>query len=268
MQTEKIKIVNYNRTGIIILNNPEILNLILQDTFKEIYSAFNDFEKNKRIKIILIKSVCGISKTGKKVFSAGVNLKDYEKKFELFDKNPSEFENFLREQRKLMTKIENSDKITVIGANGMLIGGFFELASACDLILASEKASFTLNEVNIGLIPGYGGIHRLLRTVGKHKTFEIIASGREIHAREALNLGIVSEIFNDEEFEEKTLEYCENLAEKSADALSLIKNTIGMLLKNDAIENTEVQNFMKAMHSEDSREGVRAFLEKRKPNFK
>lgn len=265
---KKIKTENQNNIGIIVLNMPEILNLIEEDTFDEIAYALNIFEKNKNIKIILIKSNCGMSKTGKKIFSAGVNLKEYYKKFEIFDKNPIEFENFLRNQRKLMTKIENYSKLVIIAINGMVIGGFFELALSCDLILASENASFKLNEVNIGIIPGYGGIYRLLRIVGKNKAFEIIASGKEITSTEALNLNIVSEIFQDSDFDEKIIEYCENLAEKSPNALYLIKNTINKIINSNQAEETEIENFLKAFQSEDSREGVKAFLEKRKPVFK
>ena len=263
MVFKRIKTENYNKIGIIYLNNPENLNIIETDTFQEINSALNTFKDNNDIKIILIKAVCGISKTGKKVFSAGVNLKEYDKKFELADKNPSEFLENLKKNRELMAKIEEFKKPVIIGIDGIVCGGFFELALACDLILASEKASFRLNEVNLGLIPGYGGISRLLKIVGKNKTFKIVATGKEISPHEALNLGIVAEIFEDSEFEEKTLNYCENLAKKSSNSIYLIKNTIHKILKNPEIEDIEIKNFMKALLSEDSRERVKAFLEKK-----
>lgn len=257
-----IKTENYNRIGIIYLNNPENLNIIEHDTFQEINFALNIFENDNNVKIILIKANCGISKTGEKVFSAGVNLKEYGKKFELADKNPTEFENLLKKNRELMTRIEKFKKPVIIAIDGIVIGGFFELAMACDLILASEKAYFRLNEVNIGLIPGYGGISRLLKIVGKNKTFDIVANGREISAEEALDLRIVSKIFDDLEFEEKILNYCENLAQKSSNSLCLIKDTVNQILKNPEIEEIETKNFLKAMQSEESREGIRAFLEK------
>ena len=282
----RIKTENYNKIGIICLNNPENLNIIESDTFQEINFALDSFEKDNNIKIILIKANCGVSKTGKKVFSAGVNLKEYSKKFDLADKNPTEFKNSLKKSRQLMTKIEKFKKPVIIGIDGITCGGFFELALACDLIFASEKASFRLNEANLGLIPGYGGISRLLKIVGKNKTFEIVATGKEINPKEALNLGIVAEIFDNSKFEEKTLEYCENLAEKSSNSLYLIKNTIHQLLRhceqNEAIhfwiasfcsqtprnddfqtiEEIETENFLKAIQSKDSREGIKAFLDK------
>ena len=288
---KRIKTKKHNKIGIICLNNPENLNIIESDTFQEINFLLDLFENDKNIKIILIKAICGMSKTGKKVFSAGVNLKEYDKKFELAEKNPAEFKNSLKKNRQLMTKIEKFKKPVFIGIDGIICGGFLELALACDLILASEKALFKLNEVNIGLIPGYGGISRLLKIVGKNKTFEIVATGKEIFPKEALDLGIVAEIFNDSEFEEKILNYCENLAEKSANSLYLIKKTIYQLLRhcepgtgeaihkssnikwiassqaprNDelqTIEKIEVENFLKAIQSEDSREGIKAFLDK------
>jgi len=264
----KIKTENCNKIGTICLNNPENLNIIEHDTFQEINFALNSFENDNNIKIILLKANCGTSKTGKKVFSAGVNLKEYRQKFELADKNPSVFKNSLKKNRELMTRIEEFKKPVIIAIDGLICGGFFELALACDLILTSEKAVFRLNEVNIGLIPGYGGISRLLKIVGKNKTFEIVATGKEINPKEALDLGIVSEIFNDSEFEDKILEYCGSLAEKSTNSLYLIKNTIHQVLKgkflspHTKIEKIEVENFLKAIQSEESREGIKAFLDK------
>lgn len=268
MNYKRILIKNHNKTGIVSLNTPESLNVLESDTFQEIDDALNYYEKNNNIKIILLKSNCGMSKKGEKVFSCGVNLKEYDKKFECFDKDRHAFEIYLRQTRNLMTKIENFKKPVIIAIDGIISGGFFELALHCDLILASEKAVFSLNEVNLGLIPGYGGINKLLSITGKNKAFEIIASGKKINAKEAFELNIVSEIYKDSEFEEKTLKYCDKMAEKSSNALFLIKNTINnILLRNDA-EDIEINNFLKAMDSEDSREGVRAFLEKRKPCFK
>lgn len=259
---KRIKIENYNKIGIICLNNTENLNIIEADTFQEINSALDIFQKDNNVKIILIKADCATSKTGKKVFSAGVNLKEYYKKFDLVDNNPSEFKTSLKMSRDLMTRIEEFKKPVIIGIDGITSGGFFELALACDLILASEKALFRLSEVNIGLIPGYGGISRLLKIAGKNKTFEIVATGKEISAEEALNIGIVAKIFDDLDFEEKILSYCEDLAEKSLNSLYLIKNTIDQILKNTEVEKIEIENFLKAIQSGDSREGVRAFLNK------
>lgn len=259
----RLKTENYNKIGIICLNNPENLNIIEHDTFQEINFALNIFENDNNIKIILIKAACGLSKTDKKVFSAGVNLKEYGKKFELADKNPSEFKNSLKKGRALMTKIEEFKKPVIIGIDGIVCGGFFELALACDLIFASKKALFKLNEVNIGLIPGYGGISRLLKIVGKNKTFEITATGREISATEALNLGIVAEVFDDIVFEEKVLNYCENLVEKSSNSIYLIKDTIRQILNSPhKTEDIETENFLKAVQSEEARESVRTFLNK------
>lgn len=262
MPYKRIKTDSRNKIGIICLNNPENLNIIESDTFDEINSALNLFENDKNIKVVLIKADCGTSKAGKKVFSAGVNLKEYSKKFEIADKNPYEFKISLINNREILTRIEKYNKPVIIGIDGIVVGGFFELALACDLILASEKASFRLSEVSIGLIPGYGGISRLLKIAGKNKTFEIVSTGREISPDEALNIGIVSEIFDDSVFEEEILNYCGNLAEKSSNSLYLTKKTIHELLKNPETEEIETKNFLKAIMSEDSREGVNAFLEK------
>ena len=170
---KKISVTRIDRVGIITLNRPDIHNVLSFETFKEIDYAIKLFENDEKIKVILLKSNCGMTKNSR-VFSAGINLKEYDKKFKLLEESPAEFEKLLKETRSLLSRIENISKPVVAGVDGLAVGGAFELILACDLIIASDEAMFSLGEVNIGLIPGYGGVYRLLRSVGKKKAFEIV----------------------------------------------------------------------------------------------
>lgn len=244
-----IKIQKTGPIGEIILNSPQTLNLVEEDTFSDISAALDGFEGDNGIKAVLLRAVCGASKkTGEKIFSAGVNLKKYEKKFELLDKNPEQFKSQLTQARQLLYKTEKYSKPVVIGIDGLVVGGFFELALACDVVLASKEAVFSLNEVNIGLIPGYGGINRLLRLVGKNRAYEIMATGRQIKAEEAYQLGIASKILPGEEF----LNYCNGLASKPETSLKLLKQVI-----NGA---GEVEGFMQAAGSGQARTLLSKYL--------
>lgn len=264
---KKISVTRVDRVGIITLNRPDIHNVLSFETFKEIDSAINLFETDEKIKVILLKSNCGVTKHSR-IFSAGVNLKDYDKKFKLLDENPVEFEKLLKETRSLFSKIENISKPVIAGVDGLAVGGAFELILACDLIIASDEAMFSLGEVNIGLIPGYGGIDRLLKAVGKKKAFEIVVTGRKLPAQEAQVLGLVAEVYNTMDFGKNLIEYCKLIAEKPAGVVGLLKDTIYRLSFKSVSEDVEIKNFMKVVTGEDAREGINAFLEKRTPEFK
>jgi len=223
--------------GEIILSSPENFNLIEEDTFARISQALDNFEHDDEVRVVFIGAKCGTSgKTNQKIFSAGVNLKKYNKSI-----NSDEFRQKLRKNRELPEKIEKFTKPVVIGIDGLVIGGFFELALACDVILASSEAAFCLNEVNVGLIPGYGGINRLIKRVGRTRAFEIIATGRRITPEGALVLGIITKILPATEF----YNYCNNLAAKPAASLKQIKNVI-----NGA---DEVEAFIKAASSQEAK---------------
>ncbi len=256
----KIKTEKIDSIGKIILNSPETLNIIEKETFTEINEAFSRFESDD-VKIILITAVCGISKKGKKVFCAGVNLKKYNEKIELAKTVPARFKEELKSARSLLTRIEKLNKPVVIGINGFITGGFFELALACDMVLVSESAAMSLNEINVGLIPGYGGIHRLLKLLGKNRAMEIIATARHISANEALKLGIASKVFKDREFELKIHEFCRELAMKPSNSLYLVKNTMQKILNGEDIEEVEINSFLKAICFEDAQKAINNFLQ-------
>ncbi|MCK7502920.1 MAG: enoyl-CoA hydratase/isomerase family protein [Desulfobacterales bacterium] len=135
--------------------------------------ALKLFESDNKIKVILLRSKCSASKKYNKIFSVGTNLKEYDKKFQLIESNPAEFEKIIKLNRSLLSKVETLKKPVIAGVDGLAVGGAFELILACDLIFASDEAKFALSEINIGLIPGYGGIQRLIRSIGKKKLLKL-----------------------------------------------------------------------------------------------
>lgn len=264
---DKIDFKKIDNIGIISLNRPDFKNVLDIDVFREINHSLDLFENDKKIKVILFKANSCTSKSGKKIFSAGVNLKEYDEKFSLVRKSPEEFKKMLEYSRSVLTKIETLTKPVIACVDGIAVGGAFEIILACDIVLASDKAEFYLSEVNIGLIPGYGGIFRLLRLLGKNRTFEVIATAKQINAKEAFSLGIVNKIYLDNEFEDEIIKYAKLLSKKSLNSLKLLKNTICEINKEIQYNEFEVENFLKAIKSHEAIEGVHAFLEKREPRF-
>ncbi len=259
----RIKTEKYGSIGRIVLNSPETLNIIEKETFPEINEALNTFETDKEVKVVLISAVCGVSGSKKKVFSAGVNLKKYDAKFEQAKVAPARFKGELKASRSLITKIETYKKPVVIAINGFITGGFFEVALGCDAVLVSESATMSLNEVNIGLIPGYGGISRLLRLVGKNRAYDLIANSRGISSHEALELGIATKILESKGFESQAVDYCLELAGKPVNSLFLVKRAIHGILNGENPEELETDSFLKAINSDDARELIAGFLQKK-----
>ena len=268
LEFKRVALSKSENVGIITLNRPDILNIIAFETFKEIDYALKLFESDEKIKIILLKANCGLSENNVRIFSAGENIKEYSQKFELIEENPAEFEKILKQSRSLLTKIEMLKKPVIAGVDGLAIGGAFELILACDLIILSDEAKLQLNEINLGLIPAFGGIQRLIRSVGKKRAFEIAVSGRIISAQEArYEMGIVAEIYPASDFNKRLIEYCKKLSQKSSQALWLIKDSINQITFKAIHDEIEVKNFIKAAADADAKEGLEAFLEKRTPEF-
>lgn len=263
---KKVSVTKIEEVGIVTLNRPDIHNVLTFETFKEIDYALKLFESDEKIRVILFKANCG-STDSHKIFSAGVNLKEYDSKFKMIEENPSEYEKILKDTRSFMSRIENIRKPVIAGVDGLAVGGAFELILACDLILVSDEAQFVLSEIDIGLIPGYGGIQRLISSVGKKKTFEIVATGRKLTAQEALITGLVAEIYPVAEFNKRLIEFSRKLSQKPSQALALIKDTVNKLTYKALNDEIEIKNYMKAVSSEDAKEGITAFIEKRAPKF-
>jgi enoyl-CoA hydratase/3-hydroxyacyl-CoA dehydrogenase len=166
----------------------------------------------------------------------------------------------------LMTAMEKSSTVTIAAVNSLAFGGGCELAMACDFRLAAESATFAQPEINLGIIPGFGGTQRLPRLVGEGKALEMNLTGDPISAYEAARLGLVNEVVPDHELFDTALAWGRKLAGQAPIAIEQIKSVSAMGELGEGLE-AEAQGFAKAFTSEDAKEGIGAFLGKRQPKF-
>lgn len=242
----------------ITINRPEKLNALNTTVFFELDKAIDEVYNNGEIKSAIITGA------GAKAFVAGADI--------------TEFAGLSKEQamalskkgQEVFFKIENSPKPIVAAVNGFALGGGCELAMACHFRLASDNAKFGQPEVNLGLIPGYGGTQRLTQLVGKGKSMEIQMTAALVDATEALRLGLVNHVTTPENLITKTTELLLIIQSKAPIAISKVIECINTAVVNET--NTsgylkEVEAFGDCFATEDMKEGTTAFLEKRKSNF-
>ncbi|MUM64188.1 crotonase [Acidianus infernus] len=255
METIETKIEN--GIGWIILNRPDKLNAINLKMLEELEEVTKNFEENNDVKVIIF--------TGNgKAFSAGADISQFK------ELNSISAWNFAKKGRKVMDYIESISKPTIAMINGYALGGGLELALACDFRIAAEEASLGLPEINLGIYPGFGGTQRLVRAIGKAKAMELMMTGDRISAKEAERIGLVNKVTPLSSLKEETIKFAGKLMEKSPIALAILKSVI--LYGNDSPLldglNMESLGWGVVFSTEDEKEGVNAFLEKRKAVFK
>lgn len=244
--------------GIITLNRPDKLNALNEETQKEIGLALTEMEKTYQV------SAIAITGTGDKAFCAGADIG------ELQVLNGVSGYNKAHHGQGLLFQIEHLDKPVIAAINGFSLGGGCELALACDMRIAGEKAKFGQPEVNLGIIPGFGGTQRLPRIVGKGKAMELILTGDMIDANEALRIGLIEKVVPHEKLMDTVKEIAEKIAAKGPLAIKLAKKAIHEGLQTDLERGCELEAlyFSTICSTEDITEGTTAFLEKRKADFK
>ena len=243
--------------GWIIINRPDKLNALNAETIRELYSAFMSLRDDPEIKSVILTG------SGDKAFVAGADIN------ELARLDYSSGKDYVLEGQELTKLIENYRKPVIAAINGFALGGGTELALACHIRIASENAKMGQPEVKLGLIPGFGGTQRLARLVGKGKAMELVLSGKMIDAQEALAIGLVNSVVPQSDL----VSTCEVLAgEMMANAPLALEYSIRAI--NEGLDKSlpeslllEAELFGTACSSEDSDEGTKAFLEKRKANF-
>lgn len=242
----------------IILNRPEALNAFSKQVVEEVLRALEDVKSDENVHVVVLTGA------GEKAFSAGSDIKAMAGMTALKARELSLM------GESLCLAFENLEKPVVAAINGYALGGGLEVAMACDLRIASENASMGQTEVNIGLIPGWGGTQRLTRLIGMTKAKELVFTGKKFDARTAEQLGLVNMVAPADKFRETVRQFALELASKPPVALKVAKAVInkGANIGLDSALALEREGFGVVASSEDFKEGVSAFTEKRKPVFK
>ena len=246
-----------NSILIVKINRERALNALNKETVAELQQLFSFHWSDDSVLCVLLTGA------GEKSFVAGADIP------ELADLDVRSGTDLSARGQYLMKSIQNFPKPVIAAINGFALGGGLELAMACDIRLASEKAKLGQPEVNLGLIPGYGGTQRLARLVGRGKAMQMIFTGESINAAEAYRIGLVEELCAPEMLMERAIAMAELICTKGPLAVISAKECInrGLDVNLTAGCDLEKANFGAMCGTGDKNEGVEAFQEKRKPEF-
>jgi enoyl-CoA hydratase len=252
---EYIEASNQNGIGLIELNRPSQYNALNRKMVREILHAAQDFDQNVEVLAIVI--------TGKgRAFSAGADID------EMAEDNSIRLE--------LLNQFADWDQLALIkkpligAVKGFVFGGGFELALCCDLLIAAEGTEFSFPEVNLGVMPGAGGTQRLTKIVGRTKALEWLWTGGRISTADALQHGLINRVVRHELLMEETMKTARIIAQQAPLSIRLIKDSVNKAVDSSLYEGMQFErkNFYLLFSSEDQKEGMNAFIEKRKPKFK
>ena len=254
---ETILVEQRESVAVLTINRPDKLNALSSTVHREGVEILDELKMDSAVRVVVIKGA------GEKAFVAGADISEFA------DATPVKQRDVMN-SRSLFTVLDTFPKPIIAMINGFCLGGGNELAMACDIRTASDKSRFGQPEINLGIIPGGGGTQRLTRLIGESKAMELILTGDMIDAPTAYDYGLVNYIYSPEELETKTMELANKIAEKSPIALQMSKEAVKFASRSNMDEGLrrEIDLFAICFSTEDKREGVSAFLEKRKPVFK
>lgn len=260
---EKVEKENY---AVISINRPEKLNALQNQTLKEIADALETMELDGSIRCVVLRGTKEVVK--KPAFSAGADLSD-RRRPQIDPKNLMDQSHMMYISHKYYDLIEKFPKPIIAAVDGYALGGGFELVLVCDIVIASKRSTFGFPEIKRGIAPFYGGTQRLIRTLGKVRTKTMTFFGEHYPAEVMYNWGIVSFLVDDDKFEEFVHEKASWLGNAPTKSLFVIKKAIdyGSQVPLNVGLQFEYLGYAVNSQSEDVREGVTAFLEKRKPKF-
>jgi enoyl-CoA hydratase len=252
--------VRVDRDGAVavaVVDRPEALNALNGETLGRLVDELRSLSLDQETRVVVLTGA------GDRAFVAGADIK------EMQSMTPLEARRYAELGQECGRLLETMPKPTIAAINGFALGGGCELALACDLRYASTRAKLGQPEVNLGLIPGWGGTQRIARAAGVGFAKELVLTGRNVDAEEALRRGLVNAVHEPEELLEKTLETARLLATKSPVTLAVAKQATNLALQGGHGENLvqEATLFALLFSSEDAREGTAAFAEKREPRF-
>jgi enoyl-CoA hydratase len=255
---ENILYQKKQKVGTITLNRPKSLNALNTALLTELRDALGDAEADAEVHVIVIAGA------GDRAFCAGADIE------ELLEKSSTEASKWSRWIQGITTYMEKMKKPIIAKINGFCLGGGLELAMACDFRIASEKAIFGLPEINLAIIPGGGGTQRLPRLIGKTKAMEMLMCGKQMGAEEAFRVTLVNKVVPAEKLDSEVDGLVKKLLSNSSVTLAIIKDAVnrGIELDLELALQYESDRFGHVLATEDAREGLKAFLEKRKPEFK
>ncbi len=251
---KNIKIETEGQIAIVSLNRPKVLNALNHELMSELAEALEGFDSDDNIRAIIL--------TGSdRAFAAGADIT------EMADEGAVSI--LLKDRLATWDRVRHIKKPIIAAVSGFALGGGCELAMTCDIIVASETAQFGQPEINIGVIPGAGGTQRLTHAVGKYKAMELILTGRPFTANEAASMGLVNKVVPVELLLDEAKSIAKEIAKKSPLAIRMAKESISKVFETSLTEglNFERKSFYMLFASEDQKEGMKAFIEKRPASF-
>ena len=253
--SDTIKTKTDGHVGIVTLNRPKVLNALSYELMDALIEALEGFDGDADIHVIVLTG-------NERAFAAGADIGNMAEASFLDVYNDNNLARWLR-IKQVRTPI-------IAAVSGFCLGGGCELAMLCDMIVASESAQFGQPEIKIGVIPGAGGTQRMTRAIGKHRAMEMILTGRFMGAQEAYEAGLVTRVVSKEQFLEEAMRLAHEIATRPPVAVKLAKEAVLKahdLSLSDGLEY-ERKLFYSLFATEDQKEGMKAFLEKRDPEFK
>jgi enoyl-CoA hydratase len=244
-----------DRVGLIRINRPKQLNALNAQVMEELATALEDFDGDESVGCIVI--------TGdERAFAAGADIKEMA--------GASAVDMLTRDAISRWDRIKKIKKPIVAAVSGWCLGGGCEMAMACDLIVASESAQFGQPEINLGVMPGAGGTQRLTRAIGKSKAMEMVLTGRYLSAREAEQAGLVCRVVPAEVYLDEAMQLAREIASKAPIAIRLAKEAVNKVYETPLADGLEYERrlFYYLFATEDQKEGMQAFIEKRKPEWR
>lgn len=252
-----VRTVKENFLGYIYMNRPEALNALNSKVLKDLEEALDKFSKDPEVRALIL--------TGSgNAFVAGADIK------EMMGQTLDQSREYTKYGQEVFSKIEQLGKPVIAAVNGFALGGGCELALACDIIIASDRAKFGLPEVGLGIHPGFGGTQRLPRLIGKARAKELIFTGNHYSAEDARNMGLVNKVVSPDQLLSEAKVMAKTIAAKGPIAVKLAKSAInrGMDTTLESGLDIELDSIADAFSTEDKKEGMEAFVQRRKPDFK